>query len=140
MVDELNDIILSTDGHYVAAGRSADYGSEPERPWTQSLLLKTDDKGIYLKEGVSSIEVDAQLDIKVYPNPVSSPLYISQKGDKPLRATIIDVQGRKLEGFSLDNATHTHILDTSSYVAGTYFLRLQDAEGLQVTKTFVVGK
>lgn len=138
LLEGLNDVIISSDGQYVAAGVSYDFSSEPERPWSQSLLLKTDDKGIYLKEGSSNIEIDMALDIKVYPNPVSAHLYISQAGDKPLRVSVADGLGRIVDAFTLGSATHTQVLNTSSYFSGTYYLRIEDHTGHFATKAFVV--
>lgn len=140
-VDKLYDVILSDDGNYYACGRSRTFSNEEsEQPWIQSLLLKTDDKGIYLKEGVSNVEVESDLGIKVYPNPVRGPLYISQNGDSILEVIIFTEEGIRLDAFSLDSNTHTHILNTSSYDAGLYYLVVTNAEGHRQTSSFVIVK
>lgn len=131
-VDKLYDVILSTDGNYIAAGRSRTFSNEEsELPWIQSLLLKTDSKGIYLKEGVSSIEIDTDLDINVYPNPVTGPLYITQESDIILQVKLVSSAGIEIDAFTIDGSTHTHVLDTSHYEEGLYYLLVSNAEGAQ---------
>jgi len=140
-VDKLYDVILSSDGHYVACGESflTRNTQTDDLPWIQSLLLKTDSNGIYLKEGVSSIEVQEDLGIKIYPNPVRGPLYISQDTDVQLVVKVIFVDGKEVDTFTLDGKTHTHILDTSVYQSGRYYLVVTSQDGRQQSSPFVVG-
>lgn len=65
--------------------------------------------------------------LKIYPNPVSSLLYIEHKG-KTLPVTLLDNFGRRLyEGSTLEKS-----IDMSSFPAGIYMLKVGDVNRLVV--------
>lgn len=75
-------------------------------------------------------------DVKIYPNPTSDKVTISNNRDFT-RGNITDISGRKLMSFEIKGSTKT--LDLSSYATGMYFLNLEGAEA-KATQKIVLNK
>jgi hypothetical protein len=139
--DEFTDVILSSDGYYVACGASYQKGDYPEDdPWIQTIIVKMDEEGIYDPDGTSTIDLSTDNIMTVYPNPASSQLYLTQSIDKSLIGQLVDQQGRVLEEFRSDNINHTHILDVSDLEPGLYYIVASDKAGNRYTSKVVVSK
>ena len=141
VIESFSDVILSSDGHYVASGSSRNNSSSGNLPWIQTLLVKMNDQGIYDPNGISSIELGVDENNKVvhlYPNPTIDKLYITQSVGKPLRGRIINISGQVVSRFLSDGHNHTHVLDVSDFDSGSYHLIAEDETGQQYVKTFIV--
>ena len=139
-VEVFSDVILSSDGHYVASGRSTNF-DKSDPPWIQSMIVKMNDQGIYDPEGISSVTLsdnDMTDDMIVYPNPVSDQLIISQNMDNLLKARVISQSGQTISTFVTYGLNHSHILDTSGFSPGIYYIIATDNSGKEYNSTFIV--
>jgi hypothetical protein len=83
------------------------------------------------------------LGIKMYPNPVSSYLWISGEANniKTILYTLTDAQGKIIMKNSFElSVTNENKLDLSTLNTGVYFLRLENSSGLIGIERIVVTR
>ncbi len=138
--DVFTDVILSSDGYYVACGASYQRVFHPEDdPWIQSLIVKMDADGIYDPEGTSIINLsESNNEINIFPNPTSSRLYLTQSTSRKLRGKVMNQNGVVVEEFISPGIHHTHILDVSNFVSGAYHIIASDESGRSHVRKFII--
>jgi hypothetical protein len=80
---------------------------------------------------LSNLEFFANLDLKIYPNPVNSLVTIEAQQNMD-SIEIFDIYGKKIQNILL-NAKQIQ-LDLSSFSKGFYFFRISDATGFKIEK------
>lgn len=80
------------------------------------------------------------LGLELYPNPARESLYLAASSPKSggLELAIVDLQGRDLRHFSIQNLQAPTALDVSGLAAGIYFLRIKDKKERSGWLRFVV--
>ena len=78
----------------------------------------------------------------VFPNPCSEIIRFALKtqGNDPFKASIFDIQGRKIEGalYSICDAVNTYLMNVSHLPRGVYFLRIKHAAGNHYSRFTVI--
>ena len=141
--DIFNNVLLTDDGFYVAAGSSFQRGNYPEEgPWVQALLVKMNEDGIYDPFGTSTIELgntEPKI-LKIGPNPTQSYLTINQSTGTELRGNIYDINGQLIDHFVSNGNNHSHLIDVSQYNSGQYIIRAYDKHNSTYAAKFIVSK
>ena len=104
------------------------------------MVLRELRPGLAEVENVTSVnEADNDMQIRVYPNPVSDHLYLSfSKLQKVDRVTITDVKGRTALIENYNGKTYQKLkIGTNHLPDGVYFLSVE-SEGIQSVNRFVV--
>ncbi|MBK9255297.1 MAG: T9SS type A sorting domain-containing protein [Saprospiraceae bacterium] len=109
-----------------------------------SWLVKIDEDGRILPLDTTSsseeyIEIDRTKRIKIYPNPVSDILYISQNETANVHYTLIDMQGLTIKSIFVSGADTEIMWDVSQVPQGMYVLRMEQ-EGRLLGSRRVVKK
>ena len=140
---ELYDVAETTDGGFLAVGRSADFSGTEEVP-TQGWLLKVDEYGCLVPgcQLVSATEEPAVLpQLLLYPNPVEDVLNVylgPWTNEKEVTFRVVDVQGKVWQKRRATVADATYLLPVDQLSAGAYFLQLVDASGqVLVSEQFI---
>jgi len=76
--------------------------------------------------------------VNVYPNPVTSSVYIQRNGGEPLLIQLMDMNGKEILNRTLSPSENQ--LDLGSYAAGAYLLKVLDRQNqliqsLKIVKT-----
>lgn len=82
-----------------------------------------------------AINENAKSDIRMYPNPVSEMLILESKANRLGKVNIYSVNGKLVHTTEVQNKTY--MLNTSSFNKGVYFVRIQNANGIQTKKLIV---
>lgn len=78
--------------------------------------------------------IDNSDDFSVYPNPANTVLNISTKEfNTPVKATLIDMQGRVVSEYLLDGQTKEHSISVATLPNGIYEIKLQ-AKQMNITR------
>jgi len=93
----------------------------------------------------TKIALDVEKDVtsnsmKVYPNPVSSVLFVELGGasvDQKLEMTLFNAQGRVVQTM-VASATNTARFDLSATPAGIYLVKVQSEDGQSLTETVII--
>jgi len=85
-------------------------------------LKMTDLNGHSVYSDIRYLHFDEPSDIKIYPNPVSSILYVKTGKETPNLIELVDARGSVLQEFKPTSATLE--LDMSPYASGTYFIKV----------------
>ncbi len=131
---ELYDVAETTDGGFLAVGRSVDLSGTEEVP-SQGWLLKVDEYGCLVPgcHLVSSAEDPRELpQLLLYPNPVEDVLNVylgPWTNEKEVTFRIVDVQGKVWQKRRATVADATYLLAVNQLSAGAYFLQLIDVSG-----------
>jgi hypothetical protein len=130
-LDEVNDILCTSDGGYIAIGTNESTG---ENEFTNNggsniYLMKIDKNDVY--PSVSGTPVFNQLvgiDFnsemlkgKVFPNPFKDEFTIELEGDELTNAILLNNIGQQIETFEFQSAT---TYSTANLSQGTYFLKI----------------
>jgi len=136
-LDEINDIIPTSDGGYIAIGSSQNTGlaNFTFNGGTHIYALKVDKNDAYpttqnnyvLNQLVSVAIKSEILKGKVYPNPFNGEFTIELDGNESTKAVLLNNLGQELNSFDFEG---TITYSTSHLKSGTYFLRI----GNSVTK------
>jgi hypothetical protein len=71
----------------------------------------------------------------LYPNPVKETLRINNDSNQKVSATIYDINGKKLNGQSLE--TNATTIDVKAFSPGLYFVVFESEDGERVSKKFM---
>ncbi len=85
-------------------------------------LKMVDLDGRFVYSDIRYLYFGESQDIRIYPNPVSSVLYVKTGKDIPGRIQVVDARGSLLQDIRPESATLE--LDLSTYAAGTYFIKV----------------
>jgi len=85
-------------------------------------LKMTDLNGHSVYSDIRYLHFDEPSDIKIYPNPVSSILYVKTGKEAPNMIELVDARGSVLQELKPNSATLE--LDLSPYASGTYFIKV----------------
>ena len=81
-------------------------------------------------------EVDFKIDIKIYPNPTISEIFIETTQSKNLNCRMFDLNGRYILEKSLEGSLNK--IDVTDLTSGTYFLQITNKS--KIIKTYKVLK
>lgn len=76
-----------------------------------------------------------QNNFTIYPNPVIEILQISQQTAQKIDISIFDVNGKKLQKYTLENSVST--IDVKELYPGLYFVVFENETGKRVSKKFI---
>lgn len=141
--DEFNDVYPTSDGGYIAVGRSSGYRTVGvDSPSLYSIFLKVDSEGRLDTSTTSVITVDnTEESILVYPNPSSGRVCIQQKGNIYYSAELLSPSGQSVRRFELLADNHHVILSSDTFSeSGMYLLRLRNKQGKLKVKKIVVER
>ncbi len=82
----------------------------------------------HLLLNIGTIEIKDVVDVTIYPNPTSDKIYISKTNTTEFRGEIIDVNGKRLQQFTLTDLLE---IDFSPYALGHYSIVLMDVKNNQ---------
>jgi len=90
------------------------------------------------EECVGGVGIDKlENDIKIYPNPANTTLFVEGTGLKTI--SIYNVLGQMVEGIETDGKAIT-IIDTSSYQPALYIVEIIMANGRKINKQLVISR
>ncbi len=141
--DEFNDVYPTSDGGYIAVGRSSGYRTVGvDSPSLYSIILKVDSEGRLDTATTSVITVDEQEDsILIFPNPSSGRVCIQQEGQEFYNAELLSPSGQLIKKFELLADNHHVILSSDTFSeSGMYLLRLRNKQGEIKAKKIVVER
>lgn len=76
--------------------------------------------------------------LQVYPSPASQGWFLAVQSPAPLRAQVLDLQGRaQTERFPL--SSEAFWLDATTWSSGIYILRIEDAQGLVLSRKLLLA-
>ena len=79
-----------------------------------------------------------QMTLSLYPNPATSYTMLNLEGmNEDAVVTVVDLQGRVLSTFAVQQANEPIRIETAGYQAGVYFVTVSNATGRQTVKLFV---
>ena len=134
VIEQLFDIIKTSDGGYLAVGNSSLPDAEDgELPRTQSILLKTDVDGWVDFTDGTELSIDENEKIVITPNPVIDKLYITQSEDILIEISVYTNSGKKIESFISTDRNHTIVLNTADYSPGLYYIKVADIKGRKIS-------
>ncbi|MBK9256029.1 MAG: T9SS type A sorting domain-containing protein [Saprospiraceae bacterium] len=107
-----------------------------------SWLVKIDEDGRILPLDTTSsseeyVEIDQTKKIKIYPNPVSDILYISQNETANVQYTLMDMQGLTIKSIFVSGADTEIMWDVSQVPQGMYVLSMEQEGRLLGSKKIV---
>lgn len=123
---------LSKDGN---SNTALSYMYPDEKPFTglnYYRLKQTDADNRFQYSPVRSVVFNESDQIKIYPNPVKTVLYINLPASithQPLAFSIINPEGKLVYSRQIQNANQNETLDVSSLTNGMYFLKIQQPDG-----------
>ena len=90
---------------------------------------------------VQSLNTNSNLNISVYPNPVSSTLNVQIKSDEnsELLLSLTDINGKKIAVTKANSVNDLKELDMTNLVAGIYLLHVSNSSDT-IMKTFKISK
>jgi hypothetical protein len=130
-LDEVNDILCTSDGGYIAIGTNESTGESEftNNGGSNIYIMKIDKNDVY--PSVSGTPVFNQLvgiDFnsemlkgKVFPNPFKDEFTIELEGDELTNAILLNNIGQQIETFEFQSAT---TYSTANLSQGTYFLKI----------------
>jgi hypothetical protein len=94
--------------------------------------MHTIDENMNKLVGIDKIELENELQIKVYPNPTTGLLHLDKKDNETIQIKIIDQLGRQLK--QLKTAEQLSTLDLSGLPTGIYFISIDNGKKRVVQK------
>lgn len=134
-----HDAAIFGDYLYVT-GETWSYGQDAEAGNGKSdpVLVKVNSQTMEGPEWAVSVEsIDFLANLKIYPNPTTSILWISFPDTKPWSIFIYDLTGRRLMDLHEIQGPLTHI-DVSFLPQGLYFIKLSNPENRTQTQKLLV--
>jgi phosphatidylserine/phosphatidylglycerophosphate/cardiolipin synthase-like enzyme len=83
---------------------------------------------------LTNIEADSYSGIKVYPNPTEGQLNVRSTSGKPLRYTLLNVQGKAVYSGTLAPSSQAQPIHLTNLEAGIYYLQLTTGKTLTTQK------
>lgn len=138
--DRFNDVISTSDGGYLAVGQSTNLApnTDQDLPWIKSIIIKLNSDGLLDTSTVSTLQLNSANEIKMFPNPASDVLYLTQDSNRSLEVQIFNMNGSLMERLNLDSNSHIHILDISNYQIGSYLIQALDTSGEIFTHKLII--
>ena len=138
----LNDVIATSDGHYMAIGTRNDQNGDLDSITSrvQTVMIKFDDDG-NIVERTSAVETEPVQEklINIAPNPAAHRLTISSLSSDRLSFVLTDNSGQQVVGDTPLSVMGSYELDVSDFASGVYHLVLRSKDGIVVgTKKVVI--
>jgi len=126
---ELFSVIQTSDGNYMAVGKNfTQTFHDTIGSWSQTWLVKFDEDGHILQQGVSAVEPSFTNQIRLYPNPSSDYIYIEQDHISGVKYQLYNLEGKMVYATDDVQAQSINMLDVSIFDSGIYFLHISIPE------------
>jgi TATA-box binding protein (TBP) (component of TFIID and TFIIIB) len=132
--NNFNNMIATTDGHYLLGGESVNNGA------SKSWLVKINEEGHIIGDTTSYLQwekEDWKSLITIYPNPVSDVLYINQEDIMDLDYSLTDMTGKEVARYTGQGAFQSTVWDISHLAIGSYILSIKKEGVLMGSKTII---
>lgn len=135
----LNSIARSIDGNYFVCGETSNSNAEQDSIIVKTWMLKIDENGhLVMKDTTNNTILLKNDNIRIFPNPTSSILFIEHDRVENITYELYDTQGNMVFSSGTTTAYSTYILDLSAYPSGLYYLHIIDANSNRKVKRIVV--
>lgn len=125
------DVVATSDGYMIIGDEFcwSDYSGCDGR--SNLLIVRTDSEGrIEPDSSTAVITIDeARIDLLVYPNPVAETLYVQHEIRKAASYKVIDMSGRVVKNFVVDESLTTMKVPVLDLKAGNYILSVSTTDG-----------
>ncbi len=135
---EISDIEPTSDGNYIAYGTVEGWTNKTEDR-DDAWLFKIDEDGelVRLDTASSTFDyVDEKIPIKIYPNPSSDFLNISQEEIENVKYSIFDIKGVEILKFSIKDRNNVISVDIKDFNTGMYLLQITK-DDMKITHRFL---
>lgn len=132
--NKFNNMIATTDGHYLLGGESVNNGAY------KSWLVKINEDGHIIGDTTSSVQwekEDWKSLITIYPNPVSDVLYINQEDIMDVDYSLTDMTGKEVVNYKGTGAFQSTVWDISHLPVGSYILSIKKEGVLMGSKMII---